>query len=606
MRTIFAILATSGLLAQAAPDSHALLDANHHAMGDWRGKATLTLDYAYSGQGMTGTTHTTLDAGRGLFVDSYAIGPDAGANGFDGHHVWLKEPSGTVTEQGGGDMIALAVNESYRDRNAWWAPDFGGAAIVVRGTRQDQGRSFDVVDVTPKGGKTFTAWFDAKTHLLDRIVEVQQSLTITTFYSGYAPVDGAMIARKQVVDDTTGVANRQTLTLTRAVFSPARGAAAYAAPAQDLHDASLPGGSTTVPFRLINNHIYADVSVNGSKPLLCLFDTGGHDILTPETARRLGVRIEGQSVTTGSGDNAAPSGNARVQSIRIGAAVITDQPVSIVQFANPAEGVDEQGMIGYEFFARFVTRIDYGRHTLTFMDPKSFDPKDAGTAVPFRFFQQFPEMLGTYDGIAGRFGVDSGARTALSLNRVFVQDNGLEGEARRAVRALTGWGVGGPSYANVTRGGRLTLGDLVVDHPLTEFVDDKGGSGGAAAFPNNVGGGVLKRFIVTLDYAHYRMFFKPIAGPLVDVDTFDRSGMWLNMGGGGFTIVDVTKGGAADRAGLKKGDVITAVDGRPASSIVLSDLRQELRDKPAGTIVRVTVTSAKGAHEAALSLRDQI
>ena len=50
-------------------------------------------------------------------------------------------------------------------------------------------------------------------------------------------------------------------------------------------------------------------------------------------------------------------------------------------------------------------------------------------------------------------------------------------------------------------------------------------------------------------------------GEPIDLDTFDRSGMWINAQDGGFKVIDVTNSGPADRAGLKKGDVIVAVDG---------------------------------------------
>ncbi|HTT83914.1 MAG TPA: aspartyl protease family protein [Rhizomicrobium sp.] len=610
---LFVSAAIAALLtspAGAAPSPADILAANRAATGGdaWAGKASLELDYGYAGQGLTGSTHTLEDLSGGRFVDSYVIAPDSGANGFDGSRAWLKEPSGTVTWQGGGDTATLAVNESYRDQNLWWRPDFGGAMLAGDGTKTDGGKTYDVITVTPKGGKPFDAWFDADTHLLARTREVQGTLPITTYFSDYSAVNGVRIARRQMIDDSTGVAQRITLTLTGAKFLPARPASDYAPPIQRLNDFAILGGKreTTVPFELINNHIYAKVSVNGSKPLQCLFDTGGHDILTPSTARALGVRVLGATTATGGGNGTATSGNSTVRTIQIGDAIVRNQPVTVIQFENPAEGVDEQGMIGYEFFARFTTRIDYGRHTLTFLDAKSFDPKDAGTAVPFRFFQQFPEILGSYDGIPGRFGIDTGSREPLSLNRIFVEENGLRERAGKGAIAITGWGVGGPTRSFVTRGGMLTLGDVVIPHPLTEFSLDKGGSGGAAAFPNNVGGGVLKRFIVTLDYAHYRIYFKPVGGPVADLDTFDRSGMWINAGAGGFTIVDVTNNGPADRAGLKKSDVIVAVDGKPASAIALADLRRDLRDEPPGTVVRFSVRMAQRIRDVPVTLRDQI
>jgi len=616
MRKIFLILLLAGLTSLApthaseAATVDPILAANQHATGAsaWTDKATLQINYSYAGQGLTGTSSTLVDLRRGAFVDSYRIGPTSGANGFDGEQAWEREPSGTVAAQSGGDVLPLAVNEAYRDRNLWWQPDRGGAQIDSAGQRTADGRRYDVLNVTPKDGKPFEAWFDTGTHLLVRTVELQGTLTITTLYSDYAGVDGVQLAHKLAIDDGSGLANRQTMTLTSARFLPARAAAAYAKPGNDLHDYTLTGGvnETTVPFQLVNNHIYVQASINGSKPLTFIVDTGGHDILTPAIAKLMGVRSQGSQTSSGAGDSVTQSGVARVESIAVGVATLRDQPVTVLQFSNAAEGIDEQGMIGYEFFARFITRIDYGTHRISFIDKRHFDPKDAGTPVRFGFFHQFPEVLGSYDGIPGRFGIDTGSRGALTLTRPFAERNHLREHEPHGIEALTGWGVGGPSRGFVFRGKDLKLDGVTVTAPLAEFSTDKGGAGGVDSFPNNIGGGVLKRFVVTLDYDHQLIYLKPIPGKIDDLDTFDRSGMWINQLAQDFEIVDVNKGGPAEAAGLHIGDVITAVDGKPAGSIQLPELRQRLRNEASSTTVTMTVIHGSTARAVKIVLREQI
>ena len=610
MRSIALILLLAAVPALAEPDVAGVLRANRAASGGdgWNGKSTLQIDYAYSGQGLTGTTTSLQDLPRGAYVDSYTIGPNSGASGYDGNAAWEKEPSGTVAPQAGGDTVQLAINEAYRNSNRWWQDDRGGAAIRTLARKSEGGHDYDVLDVTPRGGKTFQAWFDAGTHVLARVDEVQVTQTITTFFSDYADEGGARIAHTLVVDDGSGEAGRQTYKVTSARFSPARDISVFAAPKTQLDDYAIDGGAaeTSVPFRLVNNHIYADVSINGAKPLNFIFDTGGHNLLTPDSARRLAVKSQGSQTSAGGGEEVAQSGVAHVDSIRVGAAVLKNQPVSVLQFSNAAEGVEEDGMIGYEFFARFVTRFDYAAKRIVFIDKRRFDPKDAGTPVPFRFYHQFPEVLGRYDGIDGRFGIDTGARTALMLTRPFAEKNDLRARAPNGVEALTGWGVGGPSRGYVFRGGDLTLGDVSIRAPLTQYSTDKGGAGGAEAFPNNVGGGVLKRFVVTFDYDHATMYLKPIAGAIADLDRFDRSGIWLNLDGDAFKIVDVAKGTPAAAAGLKVGDRITRVDGKAVKSMSLPDLRERLRNDAAGTHVAFEVIRDGKPVKIEIVLRDLI
>jgi hypothetical protein len=611
---IILLLATTAMLGAGgarAQDARAVLGANQTASGGgaFAGKGALEVKYAYSGQGLTGATASIYDLASGDFVDSFDIGPTKGANGFDGRQAWMQDMSGAVTPQAGGDTRQLAVNEAYRDANLWWRPDRGGASVSSLGTRTDGGQSFDVLSVTPAGGKTFEAWFDAKSHLLARTLEPQSSQIITTFFSDYRPVDGAQLAGKMVIDDGSGVQYRQTQTLGGARFLNPRGAGAYAMPKVALTGARIDNasGRTTVPFRLLNNHIYAQVTINGKGPFLTIFDTGGHDLLTPDTAKALSVKSEGQAPGQGAGEGIVDTGFARDVTFKIGDLSIEDPSIAVLPFVAPqVEGFSESGMIGFEVFRRFVTQIDYGARTLTFIDPARFDPKDAGTAVPFVFYSHLPQVEGTFEGIAGKFDIDTGSRVELTLTRPFVEANGLTAKHPKGVAAVDGWGVGGRSRSYITRASDFTLGSVRIPGVVTGFGTDAKGAFADPNYAGNVGSGLLKGFVVTFDYGHQIMYLKAIHAPVPDLGAFDRAGFWINTSPAGFKIVDLTAGGPAQAAGLKVGDEITTVDGAPAASIPISDLRQRLRDQPAGTKVRMTVQSGAATRPVTLVLKDQI
>ncbi|HTT99088.1 MAG TPA: hypothetical protein VMF58_13640, partial [Rhizomicrobium sp.] len=102
------LLSTTFATSVFAASPNDILAANKAAMGNWADKATLKVEYAYSGQGLTGTSSSLEDLQNGRYVDSYDIPPQSGATGFDGEKAWEKEPSGTVTDQAGGDVLPLA------------------------------------------------------------------------------------------------------------------------------------------------------------------------------------------------------------------------------------------------------------------------------------------------------------------------------------------------------------------------------------------------------------------------------------------------------------------------------------------------------------------
>jgi len=589
-------------LAAASPD--ALLAAYQAAVGRTPlGEVQLT--YAYSGQGMTGVVKDRYDVATGAFVESSAIGPDAEGSGFDGAQAWMRDISGAITPEDGGDKRQLAVNAAYRYANGWWRADRGGAAIESLGQRSAKGVTYDVLRVTPKGGKPFEAWFGRDDHLLHRTVEGQAFLTVAIDYSDYRDVGGAKLPGKLTIDNGQGV---QTETLLTGMLGPARGNTAYSAPKVKLTDAVIQNaqGRTTVPFQLLNNHIYAQVKVNGKGPFPFIFDSGGHSILTPKTMAALGLAGEGHGTGGGAGEKTVEESFARGVTFQVGDLVFKNQTAFVVPFEAPhVEAFDQNGMLGFELFRRFVTVIDYGAKTLTFIDPAKFDPRGSGVAVPLVFYDHLPQVKGTFEGIPGLFDIDTGSRVEVTVTTPTVAAHHLRESHPKGAVAVDGWGVGGPTTSYLTRIREMTLGPVKIDDVVAGFGTQSKGSLADPNYLGNVGSKLLKRFVVTFDYGHRIMYLKRLPEPIEDAATFDRSGAWINTADNGFEIVNVTPGGAAQAAGLKAGDHIVAVDGAPAHSAQLSDLRERLRD-PHVPRVGLTVVSGGQSRTVDLKLKDQV
>ncbi|MEI9930550.1 MAG: aspartyl protease family protein [Rhizomicrobium sp.] len=602
---IIAAAATFAAPAYAASTAADILAANKAAAGGaaWNSKATLKAEYDYSGMGMTGKVWSVSDLRDGKFVDSAAVGPATQADGFDGTNGWAKDTSGTVTPQNGASRFLL-VNEGYRDANMWWRPDFGDATVTTDPQKSEGGATYDVVTITPKDGGDFDAWFDSKTHLLFRIAEKQEAVVVNTTYTDYRNVDGVMLPGKQVQgrSDSKLV---ETQTLSTAMFLERQPDTFYATPHVTLTDFSIAAGAkeTTFPFQLVNNHIYADVKVNGKGPYVFIFDTGGVNVVSPTLAKQLGLKVEGDLEARGSGSGSMQAGITKVARLDLGDASVSDQifmSAPLDSMSN-VEGMDMPGMVGFEVFRRFVTRIDYGAKTITLIDPKNFDPTNAGTPVAISFDGNVIEADGSYNGLPGRFIIDTGARSSLTLNSPFVTKNKLHDASVTSAEATTGWGVGGPTKSFVQHGGMLKIGSVEVKGPLTALSTSTAGSDAVEQLAGNIGGGVLKRFVATFDYEHTTMYLKPVAGAVADLDTFDRAGMWFNKDSEGFKIVDVTANTPASDAGLVKDDIITAVDGKPATGITLPAMRMRLRDEAPGTVVTLAV---KGKSDVKVALRD--
>jgi C-terminal processing protease CtpA/Prc len=82
--------------------------------------------------------------------------------------------------------------------------------------------------------------------------------------------------------------------------------------------------------------------------------------------------------------------------------------------------------------------------------------------------------------------------------------------------------------------------------------------------------------------------------------------MWLGQEGDHFHVVDVIAGSPAAQAGIKRGDIVTAIDGKKTTLYFLPDFRDSLRKLPAGTKMIFRVSSGDNNRDVTIVLRDLV
>jgi predicted aspartyl protease len=605
----FAVLCLLALLPAQAEDAAGILARAKEAAGGkaWDAVRALHTRARLSAGGLSGTAESWVDVRTGRFLDSFVLGPVTGAEGFDGKVKWSQDPSGQTLADDSGDAREGTVNDAYLRSLAFWYPERRPAEIAYAGRREEAGRAFHVLRIHPEGGRPFELWIDAASCLIDRTVERTAGDLRTTFFSDYRAVDGVEVAFAS--RSTNGEAKYdQTVTVDSVEVNPPLDEAKFRMPAGRTDDFAIAGGKTsaTIPFELLNNHIYVRAEIDG-KPLQVLFDTGGANILTPAAAQRLGLKTEGKLQGRGAGEKSEDLGLTKVSELKLGELTLRNQVFYTLPLAGlaEAEGMDVDGVVGYEVLKRFIARVEYARRRLTFTLPAAFREPPAGTVVPFTFDGQTPQVEGEVDGVPGKFTIDTGSRASLTLNRPFAEEHGLQAKYAPQLEALAGWGVGGGVRSAFTRVKSLKLGNVEIPAPVTDLALSQKGAFANRYLAGNVGGGVLRRFDVTFDYGKQRLIFEPNAS-FATPDSYDRSGMWLNREGAGFAVKDVVAGGPAAAAGLKVGDAVLAIDGRSAGELRLPEVRERLRESPPGTEVRLTVESGGKSREVTLVLRDLV
>ena len=558
--------------------------------------------------GLSGIAEQWDDLRTGRSYGKYKLGPLSGAQGYDGKTLWTQDESGQSRPETTQDSVEASRSAAYRASFSFWYPDRLPGKVEYLRRESINDHEYDVLRMLPQGGRSFDVWVNRETNLIDRLSEREATETRIETYADYREVGGVRVPfafRFSHGDPKYD----QTLTIDTVDFNVALDDARFAQPSAPAADYSFPAkqSSVEVPFKVYNGHIYLQVRINGKGPLLMLFDSGGANILESGVAKELGLKAEGALGGSGVGENKQDVGLTKVDTLEVGGIVVRSQVFSTLDlgdFARRVEGLDNvSGLVGYELFKRFPVMIDYQRSRAIFYDPQKFKYAGSGTRVPFRFKGHVPEVDGTIDGIPGAFDIDTGSRASLDLAGPFVDKHALVEKLDPRIRVVSGAGVGGRVYSLLARAKSLTLGEVKVDKPVAYLSRQEKGAFADVYIAGNVGYGVLSRFNITFDYPHQQLFFEKNAA-YDRPDVADRSGMWLERTERGFEVFDVAAGGPADRAGVKRGDVIVAIDGKPTSHWMLADARMRFKS-PVGTRVRVKLDGDK-PRELRIELRDLV
>jgi predicted aspartyl protease len=366
--------------------------------------------------------------------------------------------------------------------------------------------------------------------------------------------------------------------------------------------------SSSVPFKLVDGRIFVDVRVNGEGPFAFIFDTGGNAIIGSKVAERLHLPSGNSETGMGTGEKQVTAVDTTVRELQIG-----DLRLSNVAFheisMDDAPAVfgkqPEDGVIGLPILEQVVVKVDYDTSRLELVLPSAYKPPDSGTTLHFERPYVVPLIDAALDGVPGKFGVDTGARLSLLLNGPFVNQNNLRAKYHPEVSGITGWGLGGPIRSQLARGKVFMLGDLEVDDPLVRLSLQASGALTASDTSGLIGADILRQFHIILDYSRHSITFQKNRH-YGKRSNFDRVGVWLSQDSVGFRVIDVVAGSPADNAGIKAGDKILAIDGNPADSLELTEVRESFRSDPVGKKLRLRVQSGSSARDIVLSLRELV
>ena len=323
----------------------------------------------------------------------------------------------------------------------------------------------------------------------------------------------------------------------------------------------------------------------GGAPVWCAVDTGFSALLVidRQKAAALGIPIQPPLPLPDGTPPKTTDGSATTE-VEVGSVALGRLNVIIRDL--PDEAPDMECVFGTARLRQFVIEMDHQEPRVRLIPHHVFTPAPDSIEIPL-VFRTNPNvafvrvMFRFADGTEqpAQLLADTGAASyaALVVDPVASRIRPLLGPTAQVTQ--TPKGPSGPLKISAARPVALVVGPITVEQPVIALLESDFGSGG---FDDGLlGGGFFRRFTVAFDYQGRRMLLRPNAR-VADPHLFDASGAGLRHEAGSFVVERVLPDTAADRAGLRVGDTIVTVDGRPADSFTPVALHHNL-SKPGET-----------------------
>ena len=501
------------------------------------------------------------------------LGPFNLRSGYDGTTAWRSDPNGKILTLDGKDLED-ARTSAWFEAERWLEPDQGGGGVKFVGTENDSAGSYRVLEITPPGGRPRRYYFDLKSGLLVRTVMKNDMQTMTSTMSDYRRAGDRLMAF-HTVQSVSGMAmNNLTLSVDSVWTNVELPPSVFAMPAAAASATSPPAwlktpGRAKLPFEYVGRHVWLRASVNGGPPADFIYDTGASlTVLDSAYAAKIGLKTEGQLQGQGAGSNGTGA-FATLKSLRVSGTdgdgiEVKDAKIAVLS-VNPELAPffwrDCAGIIGFDVINQFVNEIDYDNKTLTLLEPNGYAYTGKGAVIPFTLSGHVPVAKFTLDDkYEGDYRLDVGSSSTVDLHGPYVEKNGLASLVG-PTRTVTGGGFGGTFESRLGRMHKMAIGPYSWTKPMVLLSGATGGALASEDFAGNVGNHILERFKVTLDYEHRCAYLEPGA-KFAEADLFSRVGCQLAWIDGKVQVGQVLADSPAAKAGLEKGDVVTAVDGQ--------------------------------------------
>ncbi|MDR1190808.1 MAG: PDZ domain-containing protein [Verrucomicrobiales bacterium] len=345
--------------------------------------------------------------------------------------------------------------------------------------------------------------------------------------------------------------------------------------------------SVTVPFELVNNAILLKLTLADNTESVFLLDTGASSTVLNSLLPAHTAFFSNEYVNiTGIGAELNAATLTRPLTVTMPGLAVSGLRAVILPFpVDEMLGRPVNGILGNNFMRHFAVTIDYEKQTVTLADSAAWQPAAGDRALPMPEpfavlrYPALPVKIKNngVESDESRFMIDTGNLNVANCNFAFQQINPGTRPKQGAVNYA--YGIGGRQTNLTGICAALSIRDWVIENPAIDFANVNQGVGAGGVQAGTVGCEILSRFTLTIDYPKSTVYLRKNAD-------FDRPFDYLTNGAGIIykrpdyqtpVIFTLRPGSPAEKAGLREGDIVLAVDGRSTRDFTRAELRKLMK-----------------------------
>ncbi|HZF65201.1 MAG TPA: aspartyl protease family protein [Chitinophagaceae bacterium] len=294
-----------------------------------------------------------------------------------------------------------------------------------------------------------------------------------------------------------------------------------------------------------------------------IFDTGSGGVsLDSTTVARLGLKPTPSERLIRGIAGIKKVGFLNYQRLRVPNLLIDSLSfhVNDYQILTNVYGERIDGIIGYSVLSRYIIKLDYDSSIIEFWSKGSFKYPRGGfllkpliTSIPVQAARIKDERT-----VNSRFLFDIGAGMNMILSNDFLKDSALLSRKRKLYPKLAE-GLGGEIEMTVTVIKEVKLGPFRFRNVPIYAFDDTYNVTSYPYLAGIIGNDLLRRFNIILNYEKRDIYITPNSH-YSDPFDYAYTGIELFYLDNKVVIGDVAKDSPAEKAGLKEGDLVLAVN----------------------------------------------